>query len=75
MAESVPIERKCAYWIKMCLLKGYNFLGIDSDSYSLGNFFSTFYLSYFLETQETNGSSPKFPFVSQFSLLNSENVQ
>ena len=61
--------------MKMCLLKGYNLLGIDSGSYSFRNFFSTSSLLYFLEAQETCGSLPKFLFISQFSLLNSKKVQ
>ena len=40
------------YWMKMCLLKGHKPLGINSDSYLFGNFFSTFSLSS-LKTQET----------------------
>ena len=43
--EIVPIDRKCAYWIKICLLKGYNPLNINSGSYSFDNLFSTSFLS------------------------------
>ena len=31
--ENEPIERKCAYWMKMYILIGYNLLGINSYSY------------------------------------------
>ena len=61
--ENVPIDQKCAYWMKMCLLKSHNPLGINSGSYSFGNFFSISSLSSFLETQEICRSSPKLLFV------------
>ena len=46
--------------MKICLLNGHNYLGIINGSYSFSNFFSTSFLSSFLEIQETYGSSPKF---------------
>ena len=64
--KNVHIDWKDAYWMKMCLLKGHNPLGINSGSYSFVNFFSTSSFSSFLETQETCGSSLKLLFVSQF---------
>ena len=74
MNKNVFIDRKCVYWMKMCLLNGHNPLGINSGSYSFVNFFSTSSFSSFLETQETCGSSLKLLFVSRFSPpLNSEN--
>ena len=48
--ENEPIERKCAYWMKMYILIGYNLLGINSDSYLFSPLFH-----FFLETQETCG--------------------
>ena len=57
------LNEKNIYWQKMCLLKGHNPLGINSDSYSFGNFFSTSSLSYFLEIQKNYGSSLKLLFV------------
>ena len=46
------------------MLRGHNPLGINSSSYSFDNFFFTSSLSFFLETQETCGYSPKLLFVS-----------
>ena len=63
LTVKLPIERKCAYWMKMCLLKSHNPLGINSSSYSFGNFFSISSLSSFLETQKICRSSPKLLFV------------
>ena len=37
--ENVLIDWECAYWIRKCLLKGYNSLGINCGSYLFGNFF------------------------------------
>ena len=48
--EKVPIE-------------GHNLLDINSSSYSFGNFFSASSFSFFLETQETCGTSSKLLFV------------
>ena len=89
--ENVPIDRKCAYWMKMCLLTKNVHIewkdtcwrviilwGINSGSYSFGNLFSTSSLSSFLETQETCGSSSKLLFVIWiffFFWLNSEKIQ
>ena len=53
--ENVSNERNGAYWMKMCLLKGHNPLGINSGSYSFSNYFSTSSLLSFLEIQETCG--------------------
>ena len=77
--RKVLIKWKCVYWMKMCLLtksvpiewkrcllKGHNSLGINSDLYSFGNFFSTSYLSSFLERQETCAFSLKLLFVNWF---------
>ena len=61
--------------MKICFLKSYNCLSINSGSYSFRNFFLISSLSYFLDTQETCGSFPKLLFVSYISLLNSKNVQ
>ena len=52
----------------MCLLKGHNPLGINSSLHSFGNLFSTSFLSYFLETQETYGFSPKLLFIESNKL-------
>ena len=49
--------------MKMCILNDHNHLGINSDSYSFGNLFSTSSFSSFLKTQKTYGSSPKLLFV------------
>ena len=46
------------------MLRGHNPLGINSSSYSFDNFFFTSSLSFFLETQETCGYSPKLLFLS-----------
>ena len=64
--ENISIGRKCVYWIKMCLLKSYNPLGIHSGWYSFGNLFSTSSLSSFLEIQENYESSAKLLFVNFF---------
>ena len=64
--ENISIGRKCVYWIKMCLLKSYNPLGIHSDWYSFGNLFSTSSLSSFLEIKEKYESSAKLLFVNLF---------
>ena len=42
--ENVSINRKGILWMKMCLLEGHNSLGINSSSYSFGNFFSYIFL-------------------------------
>ena len=39
--ENVFIDWKVSYWMKWCLLKVYNHLGINGSSYSFGNFFWT----------------------------------
>ena len=70
----LSIDRKCAYWMKMCLLKSHNHLCINNGSSSFGNFFSTSFLSSFLERQETYGYSSKLLFVSRVFLLNSEKI-
>ena len=67
------IELKGVYWRVIN-----NYLDINSSSYLFGNFFSTYSLLSFLETQEIYGSSSKLLFVSwflnffYFLLLNSE---
>ena len=61
--EYASIDLKCAYWMKMCILNGQNHLGINSDSYSFDNLFSTSSFSSFLKTQKTCGFSPKLLFV------------
>ena len=66
--------KKGAYWMKPCLLKGHNPLGINRGSYSFDNFFPTSFLSSFLERQETYGYSSKLLFVSRVFLLNSEKI-
>ena len=62
--ENVSIDQKCAYRMKICLLRGYNLLCINSGSYLFSNLFSISSLSYLLETQKICGSSPKLLFVS-----------
>ena len=47
---------------------GHNHLGINSGSYSFGNFFSTSSLSSFLKTQETCGFSSKLLFIESNKL-------
>ena len=75
LKENVPIDwkcvywmkicllTKCTYWMKMCLLKGHNPLSINSSLYSFDNLFSTSFLSSFLEAQETCWSSSKLLFI------------
>ena len=46
-----------------CLLKGHNLLGLNNGLYIFDNFFSTSSFSFFLETQETCGSSSKLLFI------------
>ena len=59
----VSIDWKYAYWMKMCILKSHKHFGMNSSSYSFGNFFSTSSFSSFLETQKTFGFSSKLLFV------------
>ena len=58
-----PLTKESAYLMKMCLLKSYNPLGINSGSYSFGNFFSISSLSFFLKIQKSCGSSLKLLFI------------
>ena len=61
--KNVSIDWKYAYWMKMCILKSHKHFGMNSSSYSFGNFFSTSSFSSFLETQETYGFFSKLLFV------------
>ena len=38
--KNVSIDQKCAYLMKIFILKSYNLLSINIGSYSFGNFFS-----------------------------------
>ena len=75
--ENVPINWKCAYWIKMCLLKGYNPLGINSGSYSFDKFFLTSFSFIFLKKTKNLWVFSKITICKSvfFFWLNSEKVQ
>ena len=47
--ENVFTNKKSAYLMKMCLLKGHNLLAINSGLYSFSNFFPISSLSSFLK--------------------------
>ena len=77
--ENVLIDWKYAYWIKMCLLKGYNPLGINSGSYSFDKFFLTSFSFIFLKKTKNLWVFSKITICKSvfffFFGLNSEKVQ